>query len=88
MPLCAEDVFCVWGVSKIIISGKMHPMKHLINWFYGAGSVLELFPAPRHYHVDRRGFSTDARRLRGDFEVVARGVRKQLKHESANNRPR
>ncbi len=63
-------------------------MKHLINFFSGAGSVLELLPESRRYHVDRQGFSTDARRLRGDFASVARGLRKHLKHESANYRTR
>jgi hypothetical protein len=76
------------GVPKVVISGRMHTMKHLINLFSGVGSALELLPEARRYQVDRRGFSTDARRLRGDFETVARGLRKQLKRESANYRTR
>ena len=75
-------------MQKIFINGRIHSMKHLMNWLYGVGSALELLPEPRRYHVDRKGFSTDARRLRGDFETVARGLRKQLKHESANHRSR
>jgi len=75
-------------MAKGVINGRMHSMKHLMNLFSGVGSVLELLPEPRRYHVDRRGFSTDARRLRGDFETVARGLRKHLKHESANYRTR
>lgn len=76
------------GVPNVVISGRMYTMKHLINLFLGVGSVVELFPAARRYQVDRRGFSTDARRLRGDFVTVARDLRKQLKHESANYRTR
>lgn len=63
-------------------------MRDLINWLYGVGNALFLFPEPRHYHIDRNGFSTDARKLRGDVDTVARGLRKQLKHEPANNRAR
>lgn len=63
-------------------------MKHLINWLYGLGNVLELHPSTRQYRVERQGFSTDARSLRGDFETIAHGLRKQLKHESSNHRSR
>jgi hypothetical protein len=86
MPL--YELIFSGGVPKVVISGRIHSMKHLINLFSGVGSVLELLPATRQYQVDRRGFSTDARRVRGDFETVARGLRKQLKHESANYRTR
>ena len=66
----------------------MRTMKHLLNWLYGAGSALELLPEPRRYHVDRLGFASDARRLRGDFRTVAQGLRRQLKRESTNYRTR
>lgn len=77
-----------WMIRKILNNGKIRSMKHLMNWLYGVGSVLELFPEHRRYHVDRNGFSTDARRLRGDFDAIARDLRMQLKHESANDRSR
>lgn len=63
-------------------------MKHLLNWLYGAGSTLELLPESRRYRVNRQGFAADTRHLRGDFEIVARGLRRQLKRESANYRTR
>ena len=63
-------------------------MKYLMNFLFGVGNVLELFPESRHYNVDRKGFATDARRLRGDFKTIARGLRKQLKNESTNYRSR
>jgi len=61
---------------------------HLKNLFRGASSVLDIAPVKRGYQLDRRGFATDAERLRGDFETVGRGLSKQLKRESANNRTR
>ena len=59
-------------------------MKYFINWFYGFGSALDLSPEARRYCVDNRGFRTDARRLRGDFKLVARNLSQQLKNESSD----
>ena len=76
------------GGAKNLNKWQNADMKYLMNFLYGVGNVLELFPESRRYNVDRKGFSTDARRLRGDFKTVARGLRKQLKNESADHRSR
>lgn len=62
---------------------------HLKNLLHGASRVLDIAPADRlRYQLDRRGFATDAGRLRGDFVTVGRGLSKQLKRESTNHRTR
>lgn len=61
---------------------------HLKNLLRGAAGALDISPARRRYQLDQRGFATDAERLRGDFATVGRGLSKQLKRESANNRSR
>lgn len=69
-------------------SGTMRAMDHLLNLLRGAASAIVLLPKSRNYRVDSHGFDIDAQRLRGDFSVVGRGLRKQLKRESANYRAR
>jgi len=66
----------------------MLDMEHLLNMLRGAATALELMPKPRHYHIDNRGFATDAKRMRGDFVAISRDMRIQLKRESANYRTR
>jgi len=61
---------------------------HLKNLLRGASGVLDIAPEKRRYQLDQRGFATDAERLRGDFATVGRGLSKQLKRESTNNRTR
>lgn len=61
---------------------------HLKNLLRGASSVLDIAPERRSYQLDKRGFDTDAKRLRSDFAAVGRGLSKQLKRESANYRTR
>lgn len=61
---------------------------HLKNLLRGASCALNIAPEKRLYQLDKRGFATDAERLRGDFATVGRGLSKQLKRESANNRTR
>lgn len=61
---------------------------HLKNLVRGASRVLDIAPERRSYQLDRRGFVTDAKRLRGDFAAVGRGLSKQLKHESTDYRTR
>ncbi|MDR2506834.1 MAG: hypothetical protein LBD67_02400 [Candidatus Accumulibacter sp.] len=34
--------------------------------------------SPRHYRLNRSGFSADARRLRGDFAAIGRDLKKQM----------
>lgn len=63
-------------------------MEHLVNILRGAARALELVPATRSYHVENRGGEVDARRLRGDFAALGRGLRAQLKHESTDYRTR
>jgi hypothetical protein len=61
-------------------------MKHLTNLLDHLSGVFDL--APRPYHLDRRGFATDARNLWGDYAAVAHDLRKQLACESPNKRAR
>lgn len=63
-------------------------MEHLLNILQGAVRALDLVPKARCYHIDGRGFATDAQRLRGDFQSIGRDMRMQLKRESANYRTR
>jgi len=57
---------------------------HLKNLLRGASSVLSVVPDGRRYQLERRGSATDAERLREDFATVGRGLRKQLRRESAD----
>lgn len=71
---------------KLCYRGRM--TEHLKNLLRGAAGALDIAPERRRYQLDQRGFATDAERLRGDFATVGRGLSKQLKRESANNRTR
>jgi len=76
------------NVPKAIRYGTMLDMEHLLNILRGAACAFDLVPKSRRYHVDNRGFATDAKRLRGDFLAVGRDMRVQLKRESTNYRAR
>jgi hypothetical protein len=43
---------------------------------------------PRSYCLNRSGFATDARNLRGDFAAVGRDLKKTLDREPSDKRAR
>jgi hypothetical protein len=69
----------------------MPGMEHLKNIWHGFVCALEpnvRLRSGRRYWIDRSGFATDARNLRGDFARVGRDLRTQLKREQADQRAR
>jgi hypothetical protein len=52
-------------------------MKLLLEMLYGFGLTAEVYTSPRRY-PRRGGFTTDARKLRGDVRVVGRDVKMAL----------
>ncbi|GHU34864.1 hypothetical protein AGMMS50256_29120 [Betaproteobacteria bacterium] len=61
-------------------------MEHKINFMRRLAGVFDL--SPRTYRLDRLGFATDARNLRGDYEALGRDLRKQLNREPSDKRAR
>jgi hypothetical protein len=66
--------------------GKFTRMEHMINFLRHLSGVFDLSPRP--YHLDRRGFATDTRALRGDSAALVRDLRKQLRREPSDQRAR
>ncbi|MDR0576944.1 MAG: hypothetical protein LBI87_05300 [Candidatus Accumulibacter sp.] len=59
-------------------------MKH--DLFRDLAGVFDL--TPRSYHLDRSGFATDARNLRGDHAAICRDLENTLKREPTDKRAR
>jgi hypothetical protein len=66
--------------------GKLAHMERKTNFLRHLSGVFDLSPRP--YHLDRHGFATDARNLRGDSAAFVRDLRKQLRREPSDKRAR
>jgi hypothetical protein len=64
----------------------MTRMEHTTIFPRALSGLFDL--SPRSYSLNRGGFSVDAKNLSADFAAIGRDLKKALKHEPSDERPR
>lgn len=74
-------------MKKVKQSGNDMGMALMKSFLQGFGSVLEISPQPRRYHVELHGSRVDYQRLRGDFLHIGRDMTNVMQPDDLVEKP-